>query len=141
MRTPSIYSCRRSFLSCSYPFLNAARPGRPYELLRINTLNVFDRLVQVDDNEVASFLVQTEIIPLCLRIMEKGNDVAKTCATYIEVATQSKGPELCLSHSREVLCSCQSPCEDGGCSSRSPIRSRIPSSDLLLHTPLWPPNC
>lgn len=66
-----------------YPFLNAARPGRPYEHLRINTLNVFVCLVQVDDNEVASFLVQTEIIPLCLHIMEKGNDVAKTSAPYI----------------------------------------------------------
>ena len=66
-----------------YPFLNAARPGRAYELLRINALHVFVCLVQVDDNEVASFLVQTEIIPLCLRIMEKGTDGAKTQATYI----------------------------------------------------------
>jgi hypothetical protein len=33
---------------------------------------------QMDDSEVISFLLQTEIIPLCLRIMETGNELSKT---------------------------------------------------------------
>jgi CCR4-NOT transcription complex subunit 9 len=38
---------------------------------------------QVDDTEVVNFLLQTEIIPLCLRIMETGSELSKTVATFI----------------------------------------------------------
>lgn len=38
---------------------------------------------QVDDPEVIHFLLQTEIIPLCLRIMETGSDLSKTVAIFI----------------------------------------------------------
>ena len=38
---------------------------------------------QADDSEVVSFLLQTEIIPLCLRIMETGSELSKTVATFI----------------------------------------------------------
>lgn len=34
--------------------------------------------VQVDDTEVISFLLSTEIIPLCLRTMEMGSELSKT---------------------------------------------------------------
>jgi len=33
---------------------------------------------QVDDTEVISFLLSTEIIPLCLRSMEMGSELSKT---------------------------------------------------------------
>ena len=39
--------------------------------------------MQVDDSDVISFLLQTEIIPLCLRIMETGSELSKTVATFI----------------------------------------------------------
>ena len=35
-------------------------------------------IMQVDDTEVISFLLQTEIIPLCLRTMEMGSELSKT---------------------------------------------------------------
>ena len=39
--------------------------------------------MQVDDTEVISFLLQTEIIPLCLRTMEMGSDeLSKTVCSY-----------------------------------------------------------
>ncbi|KAG5578882.1 hypothetical protein H5410_049509 [Solanum commersonii] len=38
---------------------------------------------QVDDTEVISFLLSTEIIPLCLRTMEMGSELSKTVATFI----------------------------------------------------------
>ena len=38
---------------------------------------------KVDDSEVVHFLLQTEIIPLCLRIMETGSELSKTVATFI----------------------------------------------------------
>ena len=36
------------------------------------------RFLQVDDSEVISFLLSTEIIPLCLRTMEMGSELSKT---------------------------------------------------------------
>lgn len=37
----------------------------------------------MDDTEIVNFLLQTEIIPLCLRIMETGSELSKTVATFI----------------------------------------------------------
>lgn len=36
-----------------------------------------------DEQEVITFLLTTEIIPLCLRIMESGSELSKTVATFI----------------------------------------------------------
>ena len=35
-------------------------------------------LLQTDEQEVINFLLTTEIIPLCLRIMESGSELSKT---------------------------------------------------------------
>lgn len=56
---------------------------RPFEYLRLTSLGVIGALVKIDDSEVVSFLLQTEIIPLCLRIMETGSELSKTVATFI----------------------------------------------------------
>ncbi|KAF0904397.1 hypothetical protein E2562_034481 [Oryza meyeriana var. granulata] len=47
-----------------YPFLNTTSKTRPFEYLRLTSLGVIGVLVKVDDTEVISFLLQTEIIPL-----------------------------------------------------------------------------
>ena len=39
--------------------------------------------MKVDDEAVVTFLLQTEIIPLCLRIMEAGSELSKTVATFV----------------------------------------------------------
>uniref|UniRef100_A0ACD5UFG1 Uncharacterized protein n=1 Tax=Avena sativa TaxID=4498 RepID=A0ACD5UFG1_AVESA len=66
-----------------YPFLNTFSKTRPFEYLRLTSLGVIGALVKVDDTEVISFLLQTEIIPLCLRTMEMGSELSKTVATFI----------------------------------------------------------
>jgi len=66
-----------------YPFLNTVSKGRSFEYLRLTSLGVIGALVKVDDPEVISFLLQTEIIPLCLRIMERGTELSQTVATFI----------------------------------------------------------
>ncbi|KAL7068484.1 putative cell differentiation protein Rcd1 [Cryptosporidium serpentis] len=66
-----------------YPFLNTITKSRPFEYLRLTSLGVIGALVKVDDPEVVSFLLQTEIIPLCLRVMETGSELSKTLATFI----------------------------------------------------------
>uniref|UniRef100_M1B5A2 Cell differentiation protein rcd1 n=1 Tax=Solanum tuberosum TaxID=4113 RepID=M1B5A2_SOLTU len=40
-------------------------------------------LLQVDNTEVISFLVSTEIVPRCLCTMEMGSELSKTVATFI----------------------------------------------------------
>merc|ERR1719215_754076 len=66
-----------------YPFLNTVSKDRPFEYLRLTSLGVIGALVKVDDAEVINFLLQTEIVPLCLRIMETGSELSKTVATFI----------------------------------------------------------
>jgi CCR4-NOT transcription complex subunit 9 len=46
---------------------------------------------KMDDSEVISFLLQTEIIPLCLRIMETGNELSKTVSVRQAVCSPDRG--------------------------------------------------
>ncbi|CAL8144025.1 unnamed protein product [Orchesella dallaii] len=66
-----------------YPFLHTTSKTRPFEYLRLTSLGVIGALVKNDEVEVITFLLTTEIIPLCLRIMESGNELSKTVATFI----------------------------------------------------------
>mmetsp|Transcript_29819 Transcript_29819/g.41941 ORF Transcript_29819/g.41941 Transcript_29819/m.41941 type:complete len:299 (+) Transcript_29819:105-1001(+) len=66
-----------------YPFLNSTSKTRPFEYLRLTSLGVIGGLVKMDDPRVIKFLLSTEIIPLCLRIMETGSELCKTVATFI----------------------------------------------------------
>ncbi|KAI9363943.1 hypothetical protein DFJ73DRAFT_475085 [Zopfochytrium polystomum] len=66
-----------------YPFLNTTSKTRPFEYLRLTSLGVIGALVKNDNSEVINFLLSTEIIPLCLRIMESGSELSKTVAIFI----------------------------------------------------------
>uniref|UniRef100_A0A7S4E161 CCR4-NOT transcription complex subunit 9 n=2 Tax=Lotharella globosa TaxID=91324 RepID=A0A7S4E161_9EUKA len=66
-----------------YPFLNTVCTYRQYEFLRLTSLGVIGALVKMDDSDVITFLLQTQIIPLCLRIMDNGSELSKTVATFI----------------------------------------------------------
>ncbi|KAF5269247.1 hypothetical protein FQR65_LT02548 [Abscondita terminalis] len=66
-----------------YPFLHTISKTRPFEYLRLTSLGVIGALVKTDEQEVITFLLTTEIIPLCLRIMESGSELSKTVATFI----------------------------------------------------------
>ncbi|KAF2363504.1 Armadillo-type fold [Trinorchestia longiramus] len=66
-----------------YPFLQTSSKSRPFEYLRLTALGVIGALVKTDEKEVINFLLATEIIPLCLRIMESGSELSKTVATFI----------------------------------------------------------
>jgi CCR4-NOT transcription complex subunit 9 len=66
-----------------YPFLNTSSKTRPFEYLRLTSLGVIGALVKTDEPEVINFFLTTEIIPLCLRIMDTGSELSKTVATFI----------------------------------------------------------
>jgi len=66
-----------------YPFLNTTSKSRPFEYLRLTSLGVIGALVKNDSSDVINFLLTTEIIPLCLRIMETGSELSRTVAIFI----------------------------------------------------------
>ena len=65
-----------------YPFLATQSKQRPFEYLRLTSLGVIGALVKHDDSDVINFLLQTEIIPLALRIMESGSELSKVRAFF-----------------------------------------------------------
>ena len=49
----------------------------------MTSLGVIGALVKESDPYAITFLMQTEIVPLCLRIMKNGQALSKTVATFI----------------------------------------------------------
>lgn len=91
MNPRNTLNCKKSRLTSNtahiplflYPFLNTTSKSRPFEYLRLTSLGVIGALVKNDSTDVINFLLTTEIIPLCLRIMETGSELSKTVAIFI----------------------------------------------------------
>ncbi|XBW38438.1 hypothetical protein QEN19_004026 [Hanseniaspora menglaensis] len=83
-----------------FPFLQCAPPSslthgskltlsasilksREFEYLKLTSLGVFGSLVKSDSFEVIKFLLSTEIVPQCLKIMEVSSELSKTVALFI----------------------------------------------------------
>lgn len=66
-----------------FPFLNTTSRQRTFEYLRLTSLGVIGALVKNDSQDVISFLLRTDIVPLCLRIMESSSELSKTVAIFI----------------------------------------------------------
>lgn len=97
-----------------YPFLHTVSKTRPFEYLRLTSLGVIGALVKTDEQEVINFLLTTEIIPLCLRIMESGSELSKTVATFIlqKILLDETGLSY-LPNLRKVFPRCNDPGKDG----------------------------
>ncbi|XP_037480951.1 CCR4-NOT transcription complex subunit 9-like [Triticum dicoccoides] len=80
-----------------YPFLRTVDKAQPFEQLRLATLGVIGALVKDENAEAAEYLLQRETIPLCLNIMEMGNEPSKTVSTFIllKVLLTEVGLEQC----------------------------------------------
>ena len=66
-----------------YPILASTSRSRPFEYLRLTSLGIIGALVKHDSPDVIKFLITTEAVPICLRIMETGNELCKTVAIFI----------------------------------------------------------
>ncbi|CCH58579.1 hypothetical protein TBLA_0A07900 [Henningerozyma blattae CBS 6284] len=66
-----------------FPFLNTTSRQRAFEYLRLTSLGVVGALVKNDSQDVIKFLLRTDIIPLCLKIMESSSELSKTVAIFI----------------------------------------------------------
>ncbi|CCW67135.1 unnamed protein product [Phytomonas sp. Hart1] len=65
-----------------YPFLRVP-PNERTEVLRLTSLGVIGALVKSDDPAVITYLLNTEIFPLCLRIMEQSVEISRIISTFI----------------------------------------------------------
>lgn len=76
-----------------YPFLRTSSTAKAFEYLRLTSLGVIGALVKHDDAEVVDFLIASEVIPLCLAIMEHGTELSKTVAVFIleKIIVHEKG--------------------------------------------------
>ncbi|KAF6171822.1 hypothetical protein GIB67_007343 [Kingdonia uniflora] len=66
-----------------YPLINTKIRSRPFENIRLTSLGVIGALVKDANTEVITFLLSTEIIPLCLHTMEMGGELSQTVATFV----------------------------------------------------------
>jgi len=66
-----------------YPFLNSTLVTKPIEHLRLTTLGVIGALVKSQVPEIINFLINTEMVQLSIKIIEKGSDLSRTVATFI----------------------------------------------------------
>ena len=76
-----------------YPFLSISNKARIYDVIRLSVLAVIGALVKRDDSEVINFLLNTGIIPILLKIIEKGTDLSRTLAFFAlyRIVYDSKG--------------------------------------------------
>ena len=67
-----------------YPLINTLNKQRPYEHLRVTSLGVIGALVKGEEcTDVIKYLMKTELIVLCLRIMKKGFEMSRTVSVFI----------------------------------------------------------
>lgn len=86
-----------------FPFLNTTTDTKSFEHLRLTSLGVIGALVKHDNPEITQFLLNTETMPLCLRIMETSTELSKTVAIFIiqKIITDKVGLDyVCHSYDR-----------------------------------------
>ncbi|MES1922420.1 Cell differentiation protein RCD1 [Bonamia ostreae] len=67
-----------------FPFINIRHhKSVNLEKIRLTGLGVFGSLLQSNDPEVVKYLIQTEIVPLCLKILREATEISQTVAAYI----------------------------------------------------------
>lgn len=87
-------------LSCFLPLTIKSSPV--FKTDDFYSAYVFFPPKQTDEQEVITFLLTTEIIPLCLRIMEAGSELSKTVSMIISPVTPRRP------HTIAHICFCPS---------------------------------
>lgn len=78
-----------------YPFLNITEQSNKYESIRIACLCIIGTLLNQDIDEMVNFLKNTEIVPMALKIMDIGSEVAKiiTINIFYKILNTTEGLE------------------------------------------------
>jgi CCR4-NOT transcription complex subunit 9 len=86
-----------------YPFLNNTIKTKPYEYLKLISLSVIGSLVKLNEPYIISFLIDTAITPILLKIMEKGSDLSKKfacCIVYQIIQDDNGNKYICEAKER-----------------------------------------
>lgn len=86
-----------------YPFMNSASSELRFEPIRIASLNVFAGLLKDCSPDVVIALLHTEIVPLCLRLMERGTEGVKSmsCFVFLKIISSEVGLDyVCTTYLR-----------------------------------------
>ncbi|KAK9074061.1 hypothetical protein SSX86_006658 [Deinandra increscens subsp. villosa] len=84
-----------------YPFMNTTENEiKHFDYLRLTSLGVIGALVKIEDAdtpEIIHFLLETEVLPLCLRCIEVGSELAKTVAAFVlsKILLREEGQRYC----------------------------------------------
>jgi CCR4-NOT transcription complex subunit 9 len=71
-------------LAFLYPFLKCPNKSKLYEIIKVTSLGVIAALVKIDDSDVINYLIKSEIIPVILKIMQKGTcDIMGQITSFI----------------------------------------------------------
>ena len=66
-----------------HPLIKSSCKQKPYVYLRVNAIGIIGALVKSEELEVMNHLLNTEVVPLCLEVMENREEFSKTGATFI----------------------------------------------------------
>lgn len=66
-----------------FPLLHTKDSSKQFEYLRLTSLGVIGTMVKADGQKVIKYLLTTEIVPVCLEIMERGTELSRTVSTFI----------------------------------------------------------
>lgn len=66
-----------------YPLINTPLRQKPFEHIRVTSLGIIGALVKNQDHEIIKYLINTELIVLCLRIIKRGYELPRIVATFI----------------------------------------------------------
>lgn len=66
-----------------YPYLNRPSLSKQSESLRIASLGVFGQLLKEKDTQILKYLMSTEMVPFCLKLMDIGTAISKKISIYI----------------------------------------------------------
>ncbi|BBG99976.1 Cell differentiation, Rcd1-like protein, partial [Prunus dulcis] len=81
-----------------YPFLGTKSKEKPYEYLRLSSLGVIGALVKDNDEDIITFLLQTQVFCYCIRCIEVGTMLSRTVATFIieRILISDQGMKYCI---------------------------------------------
>jgi CCR4-NOT transcription complex subunit 9 len=60
-----------------YPFLNSTSTAKQNEYIKLLTLTVIGSLIKIEDPKIISFFINTEIVPILLKIIDTGPWLSK----------------------------------------------------------------
>lgn len=63
--------------------MNTTSKLKPFENIRAASLGIIGALIKGEETKPIDFLIKSELIPICLRIVSQGMELSKIIALFI----------------------------------------------------------